>query len=484
MSVRLRFRRALALLLMTLVLPGSAQLVAGNKRVGRIALRVVGALLCSALLLAVLGKAWPSALSTLLFSPVVLAVLRVLMVVLALGWAALFLDAWRIGDPLRLAQRQRLAVFSLNGVLCVAVCGSLLFGSHLVSVHRSLVVDMFGSGVISATESGRYNVLLLGGDAGETRDGLRPDSLTVASIDEDTGRTVLFGLPRNLENVPFPEGTPMHEEFPSGFDCEGCYLNSVYTWATDHADLFAPEIDDVGAYATKNAVEGVTGLKINYYAMVDLRGFRELVDAAGGVTLTVPEPLPIGRTGAIQGWVEPGHRRLNGHETLWFARSRATSDDYSRMARQKCVMNAMLNQLSPRTVLTQFQDIAEASKETVTTDVPAAELDTFLQLAVKARRLPVDSVSFVPPAVQTYDPDYDRIQAMVERAVDRSEAADERTAENRDDRSPRPGGRSSRPAVSPGPGASAPAVEDPAGDAGGESTGQSANDTRSLGDAC
>ena len=480
MSVRLRFRRALALLLMTLVLPGSAQLVAGNKRVGRIALRVVGALLCSALLLAVLGKAWPSALSTLLFNPVVLGALRVLMVVLAVGWAALFLDAWRIGDPLRLAQRQRLAVFSLNGVLCVAVCGSLLFGSHLVSVHRSLVVDMFGSGVISATESGRYNVLLLGGDAGESREGLRPDSLTVASIDEDTGRTVLFGLPRNLENVPFPEGTPMHEEFPSGFDCEGCYLNSVYTWAADHADLFPPEIDDAGAYATKNAVEGVTGLKINYYAMVDLRGFRELVDAVGGVTLTVPEPLPIGRTGAIQGWVAPGHRRLNGYETLWFARSRATSDDYSRMARQKCVMNAMLNQLSPRTVLTQFQDIAEASKDTVTTDIPAAELDTFLQLAVKARRLPVDSVSFVPPTVQTYDPDYDRIQAMVERAVDRSEAADERAAENRDDRPPRRDGRTSGPAVSAGPGASAPAAQESAG----EAAGESANDTRSLGGAC
>ncbi len=480
MSVRLRFRRALALLLMTLVLPGSAQLVAGNKRVGRIALRVVGALLCSALLLAVLGKAWPSALSTLLFNPAVLGGLRVLMVVLAVGWAALFLDAWRIGDPLRLAQRQRLAVFSLNGLLCVAVCGSLLFGSHLVSVHRSLVVEMFGSGVISATESGRYNVLLLGGDAGETREGLRPDSLTVASIDEDTGRTVLFGLPRNLEDVPFPEGTPMHAEFPSGFDCAGCYLNSVYTWATEHADLFAPETDDVGAYATKNAVEAATGLKINYYAMVDLRGFRELVDAVGGVTLTVPEPLPVGRTGAIQGWIEPGHRRLNGYETLWFARSRATSDDYSRMARQKCVMNAMLNQLSPRTVLTQFQDIAEAGKDTVTTDIPAAELDTFLQLAVKARRLPVDSVSFVPPTVQTYDPDYDQIHAMVERAVDRSEAADERATENRDTRPPRRGGRTSGAAVSAGPGASAPATEDASGDA----ADASANDTRSLGGAC
>ncbi|MGH3355320.1 MAG: LCP family protein [Nocardioidaceae bacterium] len=425
-SVRVRFRRSLALLLMTLVMPGSAQLVAGNRRVGRAVLRVLAGMVAVILLLAMLGKAWPSALSAMLFSPVVLGLLRVMLVLFAIGWAALFVDAWRIGDPLGLQQGQRLAVFSLNGVLCLVVSGALLFGSHLVGVQRTLVVDMFGSETVSSTEGGRYNVLLLGGDAGESRDGLRPDSITVASIDEDSGRTVLFSLPRNLEDAPFPEDTPMHEEFPDGFDCGGCYLNSLYTWATDNADLFPKDIEDVGAYATREAVEETTGLKINYYAMVDLRGFQDLVDAVGGVTLDVPERLPIGGVGGpIKGWIAPGRRHLDGFETLWFARSRATSDDYSRMARQKCVINAMLTQLSPRTVLTRFQDIADASKQVVTTDVPASELDTFLRLAGKAKDLPVSSVSFVPPEIETYDPDYDKIRSMVEEALDRAEAADE-----------------------------------------------------------
>jgi LCP family protein required for cell wall assembly len=306
------------------------------------------------------------------------------------------------------------------------VSGALLFGSHLVSVQRSLVTDIFGHGITSDAEDGRYNVLLLGGDAGVTREGLRPDSITVASIDEDTGRTVLFSLPRNLEQVPFPDGTPMHEAFPDGFDCAGCYLNSVYTWATDHAGRFPQDVGDVGAYATEQAVEEVTGLPVNYYAMVDLRGFRDLVDAVGGITLTVPERLPIGgEDGPVRGWVEPGRHHLDGFHTLWFARSRRTSDDYSRMARQKCVMSAMLNQLSPRDVLTHFQDIATASKEIVTTDVPADELNTFLHLAGKARRLPVASVSFVPPTIETYAPDFDRIRSMVQAGIDRSEQADE-----------------------------------------------------------
>jgi LCP family protein required for cell wall assembly len=229
-----------------------------------------------------------------------------------------------------------------------------------------------------------------------------------------------------MENVPFPEDSPMHGQFPDGFDCEGCYLNAVYTWAHDHADLFPDGIDDVGAYATKEAVEAITGLTVNYHVMVDLRGFRELVDAVGGVSLTVPERLPIGRLGGpVKGWIEPGRQHLDGYEALWFARSRATSDDYSRMGRQKCVMNAMLEQLDPRTVLTRFQEIAAASKQVATTDLPASEVPTFLRLAQRAKRLPMSSVSFVPPRVQTFDPDYDRIHAMVETAVEKAESADE-----------------------------------------------------------
>ena len=78
-------------------------------------------------------------------------------------------------------------------------------------------------------------------------------------------------------------------------------------------------------------------------------------------------------------------QKLNGYETLWFARSRESADDYSRMARQKCVMSAMVQQLSPQTVITKFEALAKAGTELVETDLPASELDTFAQLALKAR---------------------------------------------------------------------------------------------------
>ncbi|HSS69001.1 MAG TPA: LCP family protein [Nocardioidaceae bacterium] len=425
---RVQLRRALTLLGMTLVAPGSAQLVAGNKTVGRIALRVYAGLLVALLVLVMIAVFWRGELITLGTSLWWLRVIRFGLIAVAVGWGYLIVDAWRIADPLALGRGHRLAMTLVNGALCLSLTGGLLFASHLVAVQRDFIATVFGGGEVSAAEHGRYNVLLLGGDAGPTRVGLRPDSITVASIDQSTGRTVLIGLPRNLENVPFPAGTPMHKQFPHGFNCDGCYINGVNTWATDHADLF-PGSKTPGIDATTEAVEQITGLKINYYALIDLRGFQDLVDAVGGVTIDVRRKIPIGGVGApITGWIQPGRQKLDGFETLWYSRSRATSNDYSRMARQKCVMNAMLHQLDAKTVLLNFSKIAKAGKQIISTSIPASEVDTFINLSLKARSLPVSTVSFVPPTIDTGDPDYAKMLSMVSDAITASEARDDGTA--------------------------------------------------------
>ncbi len=421
-STRIQFRRALVLMLMTLVLPGSAQLVAGNKRVGRIALRTWFGLISTLVVLFLLGLVFSSFVFWLMSNGFVLGLVRTVLMVVAVGWALLFIDAWRLGDPLRLRQKQRLAMVGINGVLCFAVAGTLLFASHVVGVQKDFMGAMFTNGAAVDAHQGRYNVLLLGGDSGSDRWGLRPDSISVASIDAETGRTVIFGLPRNMLDFPFPEGSIMDEQFPDGYDCgPECELNSLATWAADHKDLFKG-VGNPGVEATKQGVEGITGLKINYYAMVNMQGFRKLVTAVGGVELNVRDRIPIGGIGGpITGYIEPGKRRLNGFETLWFARSRVAADDYSRMARQKCVLNAMLHQLSPRTVLLKFEDIAKASEALISTDLPKSEVDRFMELVLKARNQPMRSVSFVPPMISTSDPDIDKIHAEVKKAIDRSE---------------------------------------------------------------
>jgi LCP family protein required for cell wall assembly len=411
---RVRFRRAVTLVLMTLVLPGSAQLVAGRRKVGLIAIRVVLCCVAAAGLVVVVGLMSPSFVFWLTTNTFVLGLVRVGLCLLAIGWALLFIDAWRLGQPLGLAQRQRLWMVGLNGLLTFSTVSVLLYASHLIAVQRDFIITMFGDGVVSESHDGRFNVLLLGADSGADRWGMRTDSVTVASIDEDSGRTVLFGLPRNMTGFPFPKGSAMAEQYPDGYDDT---LNSLATFALDNKSLFKGHRDP-RVTATIEGVEGITGLKINYYAMINHEGFRDLVNALGGLKLNVRERIPVGRDGKIDGWVEPGVRKLNGFETLWYARARAGSDDYSRMARQKCVLNAMVQQLSPAKVLTKFEAITEATKGLITTDLPASELDRFAQLALKARSHPIRTVSFVPPAINTGDPDIRKIRSMVETALD------------------------------------------------------------------
>jgi hypothetical protein len=137
-------------------------------------------------------------------------------------------------------------------------------------------------------------------------------------------------------------------------------------------------------------------------------------------------PIGGGPTHPIYGYVEAGkNRHLDGKEALWFARSRSDSSDWDRIVRQKCVMNAMLNQLDPVTVLTKFNGIASASKEIVATDIPSSQVSKMLDLAQMAKTKPVGSLAIVPPLLKSpANPDFPKIRAAITDQIAKSEAMD------------------------------------------------------------
>jgi LCP family protein required for cell wall assembly len=490
---RVRFRRAVTLMLMTLVLPGSAQLVSGNRRVGRIALRTWLTLVVVGVLALVSSYLWHGVAFWAGTNTMLLQVLRLGLMALAIGWAYLFVDAWRLGQPLTLQRQHRLAVVGVNGFLCFSVAGALLFGAHVVGVQRGLMISMFSDGEAVGAHDGRFNVLLMGGDSGAGRWGLRPDSMTVASIDAETGKTVLISLPRNMQNFPFAEGSVMDEQFPDGFDADGMYLNGLATWALDHAELFKGS-KNPGVDATIQGVEGITGLEMNYWAMVNLQGFRDLVDAVGGVELNVRQRIPVGLpSDSFFRYIEPGKRTLNGMDTLWFARARYDSDDYSRMARQKCVMGAMLQQVSPQTAVANFQKIAKASSAMVSTDIPRGEVDRFVDLALKAKSQKIATLSLVPPMINTANPDialvHEKVAAAIAKAEGQAPAPAPETVEAAPDTT-----EATAPEAPAATGGAAPAPAAPAtpkappsvtgGSVGSLSEGYAANESEDLGAVC
>ena len=236
---------------------------------------------------------------------------------------------------------------------------------------------------------------------------------------------MLVSLPRNLQNVPFSEDSPMRQVYPYGYNCgPTCLLNAVHTAAQNRTDLY-PDSDDPGLDATIDAVEGATNLKINYYVMVNLNGFKGLVNAVGGVTMDVKTRIAMfGHDDSYkQTYIEPGVQKLDGQKALWYARSRVAADDFTRMGRQKCLMAAMLGQLSPQKVLVNATKIAESGKELLSTNIPAVELGQFADLALKSRGEKIAVVSLVPPVVSTVNPNFPAIHAMIQTAIDKSEKA-------------------------------------------------------------
>lgn len=422
---RVQQRRAFGFIVMSAVMPGSVQGFAGNRRIGHIAMRTYGVAL-ALVLLAGFGLLVARGFTAgILLTPWIGILARTVLWVLFIGWVLLLLDAWRLARPMRLAQRGRLALTITTGLLVLAL-GSVTAVAANALTGAANVGEVFKGGGDVTAKKGRYNILLLGADASESREGLRPDSISVASIDVDTGRTVLFGLPRNMQRVRFPDSSPLHALYRDGFVCDegACMLNGIWTLGEDHKDLYKGK--DAGLEATKEAVSETLGLDINYYAMVDMAGFSSLIDAMGGIKLDISKPIPIGGVSSkISGYIEPGKGvQLDGYHALWFARSRAESNDYERMVRQKCVMAAMVKQLDPVTVATKFVELSEASKSILRTDVPRGEVTNLAELALKAKGQKIASVNFAPPMIVSAKPDFNLIRSTVKAKIEESEKLD------------------------------------------------------------
>ncbi len=242
----------------------------------------------------------------------------------------------------------------------------------------------------------RLNILLLGGDAGPGRRGVRTDTVILASFDPDSGDAALFSVPRNMARVPVPENLDIWE-----CDCFPDIINALWKYGTDNPGRFPGEAPP-GALALKLAIGELTGLDIHHYALVNLQGFVELVDALGGIDITVParvyDPVYPHEDGSVELIdIQPGEYHMDGHLALAYARARRTSDDYSRMGRQRCVLQAVASQADPVRVIRSFPDIANAIKNNVTTDIPLERLPDLIELLPKLDADTIVSVRFVPP---------------------------------------------------------------------------------------
>lgn len=432
-----RTRRAFLVLLITLFIPGGAQIAFGSRRLGRAALLVTIGCWFTVLLGVVLYLFLRGPLLSILTQPFVMWLATVILAALAVGWLLLWLDALRLVHFASLAPGMRPVIAVLSVVLMVLTSGGLGYAAHMLNEGRVALSGIFGGGpAIDADEDGRYNFLLMGADAGEGREGLRPDSIHVMSVSRATGESIIVSIPRNFQNAQFEEGSPMQAIYPEGYNCgDECIINFLYTEVMEQYQHLYPEAEDPGAEAMMDAVSGTLDLQVEGYVMVDMAGFEELIDAMGGVSVEsggwVPYRgvRPDGEWG--DAWWEPGEYTFSGEEALAYARSRTHSSDYNRIQRQQCIQQAMVAQFNPQTLLTQFSDLMQAGENLAETNLPQSQLGSFLDLAVDVQGHQPQRLTLGPPDFGTSSdlfstyPDFDEIHQRMEELKAAEESAEE-----------------------------------------------------------
>lgn len=270
-----------------------------------------------------------------------------------------------------------------------------------------------------ATDGGRLNVALLGGDAGFDRDGVRTDTIIVVSVDVRTGDTILFSIPRNWQHMPFPHGTPAAAAHPEGIDR---LANAIYAFGSSRPELF-PGSPDPGGTAVKQSLAQLLGLPVHYYVLVDMHAVVETVDLFGGLDIVINERVADG-SGPIDPDgpplivdLAPGEHHLDGRTTLAYVRSRSQSSDYRRMSRQRCVLGALIDRVTGRDVLVHAHALNGIVADHVTTDIPVDDLPALVELAGLIDSSRTRSVNFIPPEYPQGDAPVADVRAAVRRLV-------------------------------------------------------------------
>ncbi len=255
------------------------------------------------------------------------------------------------------------------------------FGQFFSGTDPTSSIQGGGAPPSQAPEPGsneRLDVLLVGLDANPQRDHALTDSMMVVSVDPVLGTASIVSIPRDIVGVPLGDGRTFAPK-----------LNSLLSYATLHPSEFPKG----GMRTLEDAVGTLLGIRIDYFATLDLDGFIKLVDAVGGVDVTVDEsffdPMYDGWDGTSYhygaGWgIKAGPQHLDGFNALAYARSRYAvgGSDFKRAARQQQILVALKQKLtSGGSLLLQLPQLLRTIGDIVRTDLPPDRLPDLAGLA-------------------------------------------------------------------------------------------------------
>jgi polyisoprenyl-teichoic acid--peptidoglycan teichoic acid transferase len=271
--------------------------------------------------------------------------------------------------------------------------------------NNDILHDSFGGAIgidiptpseIPDATTQRINVLLVGIDWLPNRSEHLTDTILVVSLDPTTGQTAMISIPRDMYGVYLPDGRVFNAK-----------INSLLIYATlDHKTY------PLGGVGTLKATIGkLLGIKINYFAAINLLGFKQAVDSIGGVdvnvTRAINDPTYWDEYNHHVGfYISVGMHHLDGHTALAYVRSRKGigDNDFTRAARQQQVLEAIRNKLTAGNILTKLPALLDAVKNTISTDVPSNQIPVLAEAVQNADLKDVQKAVIQPPLVHSVYP--------------------------------------------------------------------------------
>jgi LCP family protein required for cell wall assembly len=266
------------------------------------------------------------------------------------------------------------------------------------------------------------NILVMGTDsreganAGISADdpgGARADTTFIAHVSADRTRVDIVSIPRDLLIVipqclgpngkVIPEAGWGNQEF-----------NAAYAWAYQEGDT------STGAACAIRATEALTNVRIDAYVVIDFMGFVNVVDAIGGIDVTLLCPMKAKQAGVN---LPAGVSHLDGMTAVGLARARTGSagvgdgSDLSRIRRQHALFNAIFDKVFAMNYVTDFPklySLVRSVLESIQTDI--GDLAGIAGLAYSLKNFDTSQINFVTVPVHTAASNPNRVDLSKQQA--------------------------------------------------------------------
>ncbi|MFN8529636.1 MAG: LCP family protein [Anaerolineae bacterium] len=278
--------------------------------------------------------------------------------------------------------------------LAAALLGCFLLGTTPLYAQTETPPDP-----MPLLDEGEYdieNFLLMGADQSNPNNLGRTDALMIVSVNMTVGTASFLSIPRDLwVYIPNIGTAKINTAYASGVNSGGS-----------------------GIELLSDTIRYNLGIQIDHYARINFSGFKELVDALGGIEVAVdcaiqdwrlrePDLDPTVEDNWEMFTLPVGMQSMDGNLALWYARSRRTSSDFDRGRRQQVIMRAIWQRIRALNLWDQATDIFPQLTELVTTDLSTQDMLRYVPLAATIDSSRIAAYTFRPNVEVTFSQSVD-----------------------------------------------------------------------------